>query len=416
MKKIIIAILSLTLAFSMTACDKTTAVKPEITTETTTAVSETDASDFEYTRKETSEDENGKFVSYYNDNTLSGNLLVRWEGYDTEGNLIWYDTYEYDEWENVIKESNFDGEGNLTSYMTSEYNADGKITSFVYYFGDGTVDNRTTYEYTENGDISKECYYAGKDTLNEYIVYTYNENDDITTCTYYDGEDNFTYGVEWKYDENRNTTEEISTDEDGYQVISSFEYDDNGNLKYSVTKDGEGVISDEYYYHENGDIDCEWYYEDGAVATIYTHLYDDEYVMQIDYYENEKPVRTELCDEEGFVLKEIVDFGSNYYLYKYNEGGYKSEVTFCNAVNDEVLWVSKYEYDENFRLIKDSCYFPESELQSYQTMEYDEYGNEIKRSVYNADGSLKIYREMQYDDYGNLISFKDYNADGTPVF
>ena len=413
MKKIIIAVLSLAIAVSMSGCNKTpeAAVGPE----TTTAVSETESiHDFEYTRKEISEDENGKTIAYYNENSLSGNLIVRWEGYDADGNLIWYDTYEYDEWENPVKESNFDGEGNLTSYAISEYNAEGKITLFVYYLGDGTVDNKTTYEYRENGDISKECYYIGEDTISEYVVYTYDENDNITDCTHYDEGDNVVYKTEWKYDENGNTTEEIATDEDGYQVISSFEYDDNGNIRYSITKDSEGVISDEVYYHENGDIDSEWYYDNGVVATVYTHLYDDEYVLQVDYYHNDKPVRTELCDEEGYVLKEIVDFGANYYLYKYGEDGYKSEGAFCNAVNDEVLWVNKYEYDEWGYCTKEECYV-DGKLTEYTTFEYDEYGNEIKSSVYGADGTLKTYRENEYDYYGNLISFKDYNAGRTPA-
>ena len=386
MKKIIIAILSLAIAVSMSGCNKTpeTGVGPE----TTTAVSETESiHDFEYTRKEISEHENGKTIAYYNENSLSGNLIVRWESYDADGNLIWYDTYEYDEWENIIKESNFDGEGNLTSYSTTEYNAEGKITSFVYYLGDGTVDNKTTYEYRENGDISKECYYIGEDTISEYVVYTYDENDNITDCTHYDEGDNVVYKTEWKYDENGNTTEEIATDEDGYQVISSFEYDDNGNIRYSITKDSEGVINDEFYYHENGDIDSEWYYDNGVVATVYTYLYDDEYALQVDYYHNDKPVRTELCDEEGYVLKEIVDFGSNYYLYKYGEDGYKSEGTFCNAVNDEVLWVNKYEYDEWGYCVKEECYV-DGKMTEYTTYEYDEYGNEIKSSVYGADGTL----------------------------
>lgn len=409
MKKIIIAIISFTLAFSMTACTKVT--KTDVTPETTTAVSETESiHDFEYTRKEIEKFEGGQYIGYY----CEDDQIIRWECYNTEGKLEWYDTYEYNDNGNCVKESYYNGEGKLSSYYISEYTDDDRISLYACYSGDDTLQNKTIYEYNKNGGLIKESRYLGENAvLDEYIVYTYNENGYETSIFYYDGKDNFLASREYEYDANGNTTEEIHTDEEGVKTIITYEYDENGELEYILTKDQNDVISEEKYY-KDGELDAEFYYTGGVLETVFTYLNNGDESYQIDHYENGKLTTIEICNEEGFTIKEIVDFGSNYYLYKYGEDGYKSEATFCNAVDDKVLWVSKYEYDEYGNCIKDEVYMND-ELTEYKTFEYDYMGNETKRSVYKPDGTLHTYRENVYDEYGNLIDFTDYYADGTPI-
>ena len=441
MKKIIIAVLALTLTFSMTGCYKLTELNLNEKTETTTTVIEgADVPDGVVITENKVDLGDGDYLMEELDER--GNLICN-RYYSADDTLQYYVTYEYNDMDLCTKEMHYDAEGNLDVYFEKEYNDKGLITKGSIHESDGRCSSYVTYEYDGNNNCIKEMNYDGTELLSYSVseynemnlitkteffnpdgsniytdIYEYDENGNLTREAYYNENKELTGECIYKYDDNGDIVSEIRTDENGEKNLVYYER--NGIYLVETWENEVGEILYKYEY-ENGVTKKEYFYKKGVLDYFEEHIEENGNHILIRTYVDETGTPTQSVTHNTHGYKEIeVYFDEtgevkDYYTYEYNGDWLVERCDYKNAAGD-TLWFNTYEYDENLRLIKDSCYFPESELQSYQTMEYDEYGNEIKRSVYNADGTLKTYREMKYDDYGNLISFKDYNADGTPIF
>ena len=130
---------------------------------------------------------------------------------------------------------------------------------------------------------------------------------------------------------------------------------------------------------------------------------------------------------------------SSYYIYVYDRNGDNIEYSYYNK-EGEILWniqtnyekkrvrsesksynrdslrsITKYEYDNNDQLIKNSVYNLDGELQSYWLYEYDKEGNMIKITHKNAKEDIIEMIKRQYDLNGNMTQSITYNGEGKEI-
>ncbi|NPV89424.1 MAG: tetratricopeptide repeat protein [Firmicutes bacterium] len=85
------------------------------------------------------------------------------------------------------------------------------------------------------------------------------------------------------------------------------------------------------------------------------------------------------------------------------------------SVGDEGAGNVIYEHDEKGRVIQESQYSSDGELEEYILFEYNSDGRTERNSGYSPDGSLKWYYTYQYDDNGNKIGYTHYDGAGNIV-
>ncbi len=191
----------------------------------------------------------------------SGNIR-RMNGYDENGNLLWYHIYSYDEKGNRSAVTSYDNQNQQTGHVDIEYDSEtkrsvgyhwsmntGKIgkTEVIYDEKGNTVIKKMDdgheihYEYDEQGNQTKEMHYDN-DILVEYSTMEYIDNLLIKKINY------SAQGV--------------------YEGYLTNEYNENGKLIKSAYYDANGTLYHYaiYSYDENGNMIGERYYNgDGTL-------------------------------------------------------------------------------------------------------------------------------------------------------
>lgn len=305
MKKILSAILAMTILFTLAACNIPQQTEDPTTEPTTEPVTEPAAPtlqepefdpNLEYTvpkitcirsdyiqddgepapvRKEYEYEDNKlvRISSYWNDVleyewTYDGSLdrVLTETRYDEDGTVSYRDVYEYDEQGNRVKGASFDGEEQNYTY-TYEYDDNGKLIKEAN-ITEGQQESATTYAYDAQGNLIEKIEYWGSA---EDVRYTYvydAQGNQIEEYKYDDGEE--IHRV-WSYDEAGNplTLDESYNGESSGQTV--FRYDDEGRLLDKVyCIDGEEYIEDTYTYDEQGRLT---YYANAG--DDYSFEYDD---------------------------------------------------------------------------------------------------------------------------------------------
>lgn len=111
---------------------------------------------------------------------------------DSEGNFTFYDVYEYDQDQHMIRDEEYDMNHCLVYAISYRYNDNGDEIWEGSYGADGQLESYTTTEYDEAGHILKRANYDSNETLRDYRVYTW--TDDFAACTYetFDAQGNVT--------------------------------------------------------------------------------------------------------------------------------------------------------------------------------------------------------------------------------
>ena len=138
----------------------------------------------------TSSDSNpvGSLIRSENTYNADGLLTKKVETY-SDGRMR-YDTYQYDQNGNCIREDNYGGGGNLTGYRLYEYNAAGLKSKWIYYDSEGKMTGYDTFSYNDAGKLIEQRSYSNDGKLHWRGVTYYDANGHRTGSESYDGDGN----------------------------------------------------------------------------------------------------------------------------------------------------------------------------------------------------------------------------------
>lgn len=107
--------------------------------------------------------------------------------YDKRNNLLKviyannnFNTFEYDAFNNLIKETHYNQESVITWKYEYLYNENHKIIKEYRYNGDVKLDWEHTYEYNTDGDLIISNYLSDSTESNVSYIYDFDENSNIT--------------------------------------------------------------------------------------------------------------------------------------------------------------------------------------------------------------------------------------------
>ena len=100
--------------------------------------------------------------------------------YNSNGRLIYKNTYKYDEKGNKIEENYYNSNGRLYSKTTYKYDEKGNKIEDYHYDEDGKFNYKYTYKYDEKGNIIEENHYDSNGRLDSKYTYEYDKNNNWT--------------------------------------------------------------------------------------------------------------------------------------------------------------------------------------------------------------------------------------------
>ena len=101
--------------------------------------------------------------------------------YNSNGSLIYKNTYKYDEKGNIIEENYYNSNGRLYSKTTYKYDEKGNMIEDNFYDSDdGSLIYKNTYKYDEKGNIIEENHYDSNGRLDSKYTYEYDKNNNWT--------------------------------------------------------------------------------------------------------------------------------------------------------------------------------------------------------------------------------------------
>ncbi len=258
-----------------------------------------------------------------------GNLLTRYTYEGEEGvSFVSKSDYAYDERGNRIAWFKYDRDGKLCSRGEREYDTSGNLIFEAYYEGDELI-IRDEYTYDGNGNELSHSLYGSDGLCGKWESEYDDDGNEIVVCSY-EGDGSLKYKIEREYDENGNYLGRCKYDEQGIPGLRTrYEYDENGNLAvyYEYNSDGELTTKIEYDIH--GNQTAIYTYSDGVLVHHHINVFDEN-ENPIEYYEySDGKLRTE-------ILREFNENGECTLICVYNGKGFLESRTTYDYV---------YEYD-----------------------------------------------------------------------
>ncbi len=130
------------------------------------------------------------------------------------------------------------------------YNEKGNKIEENYYNSNGSLIYKNTYKYDEKGNKIEENYYNSNGRLYSKTTYKYDEKGNMIEDNFYDSDDgSLIYKNTYKYDEKGNKIEEYHYDEDGkFNYKYTYKYDEKGNNIEKNNYDSNGRLDSKYTY------------------------------------------------------------------------------------------------------------------------------------------------------------------------
>ena len=101
--------------------------------------------------------------------------------YNSNGRLIYKNTYKYDEKGNIIEENYYNSNGRLYSKATYKYDEKGNMIEDNFYDSDnGSLIYKNTYKYDEKGNNIEKNNYDSNGRLDSKHTYEYDKNNNWT--------------------------------------------------------------------------------------------------------------------------------------------------------------------------------------------------------------------------------------------
>ena len=246
------------------------------------------------------------------------------------------------------------------------------------------------YEFDDEGNIYSDSYY----TINRQVdKYYYNKDGTLKTVTFYKDQDlwqDFTYF----YHGNGTLSLKLYETSWGDQKITTYKYDENGNLVYSESP------SEKVTYDKNGNIlSLERSYEK------LTYTYDEKGNLITEQLQDltdrgDHRLYSYTYDNEGRVLTKQTDMRK--YTYTYDQKGNLLTYTSCYP-SGKADFQTTFFYDEKEHRIETKTLYGDGSTK-ITTYERDEKGNMLSETIQQSGKTTKT--EYTYDEYGNVLTYK----------
>jgi len=244
-----------------------------------------------------------------------------------------------------------------------------------------------------------------------------NENDDVVKEDHFKEEELYK-SIETEYDNQGNATK-ITENEDGFETVSIYEFDEEGELLSSVTTTGNDEIEKVSTQVNNGE-KIQLFYRHGVYAEkivenqtedgeeILHYNADGELTKRIQEVAYKDQTHTSVFDETNVLQQLQIEF-------------------FDEA--DELI--EKRVFDENKKLISLEKFVVENELILSHSIQrkieggllelenkytYDAQENETQHQISSPEGKLIAVEEKKYDAQNRLIEKRFENLSGNPSF
>lgn len=301
-----------------------------------------------------------------------------------------------------------------------EYTYDDNGNMLTYY--SESRNNRMKYEYNDKGLLIKEItcdkwwepelwdVYIYDDNENLIREESYNSNGLSSTLTYTYDENGELSQKEFKatgqYADNAYYKEEYEISESDYHMKK---YDIDGELVdeeikyYFAFYDGKYLITDEYKQDE---YKYEYTYDDNGLLIMKLDNHSMNEVYPYTKYEYDSQNR--IVKETNYLGMEIKDW----YVYIYDDD---SQIVTINKMNHKNDGVTEYmesqtvkHYDD--KIISETCYLTDESLLNRKEYEYDSNGNVTKYTYDDGSERNKKIEIYEYDSKGNLLKITTYNG------
>lgn len=224
------------------ACSGTGNLKSKLKSETEVTI-ETEQTETQEMIETTAEVKSTEIIS----------IVTKKSSYDTtDGHLLNYQIYEYDNKGNVIKENWFNGDGELVDVYDYSYTYDskGNVAKMTLFLEDGSVLYWYEYEYDSEGNRTQEIQFYDVGVSAGYVIkYTYDSDRNMIQKKWERTDGSVVWWDDYAYDSEGNRISGVRVGVD--DVISEwyeYEYDAEGNLTKEIlfTEDGEPWYVTEY--------------------------------------------------------------------------------------------------------------------------------------------------------------------------
>ena len=306
----------------------------------------------------------------------------------------WY----YNDNDILIKETKVSGSDDSYEEVVKAYNEKGALSESVSYDKDGEEKHRETNTYDSDGNLIKtvsENYKKIYHTI-EYIYENGNKVKQIATA--YDDE-SYEGISEFFYDENNKLIKEISTEPNGTTTVT--EYQNDLIIKQQRTnKDGEIISGSEYQYDDKGNI----LQQDLLIVdqqSSYKYTYDEGGNQLTETYKkgNSTTVREKTYYENSNIMKSAIQ---KYYSHDGAEPEIQNEFYYTNRgdklktiiYSDGVIYTTDYTYDNAGDTVKIiDCWEREGgETTTITTTQtHDDYGNILTMTEAYNNGDVNEY-------------------------
>lgn len=311
-----------------------------------------------------------------------------------------------------------DGNGNVVQQTVYTHDASGRLTEYASTMGFGN--GRYTFTYDEDGNLLEEVTYLDevdgpnqKETMrNSYRwdiegnLVSYTQSWDGTEANHYE----YIYGMNGKM------TTMLSRNSKGVTTTRDRVYDSRGNIIRETIYTGSrssGETQYIYTYDAENRLTSETTYTDGKKTHEELRTYHPDGSMVMRMYQSTRHTEHYLFfyDEQGNLQEEAYYRDGaqiNSTIYAYDEHGQMVRKIFY--VGDEQKECYNYAYDDAGRQVMEEYLAQDAEYVTLST--YDEAGNLIVRTV-TANGETTETR-YTYDAHGNCIAYEEW-TDGELV-
>lgn len=90
-----------------------------------------------------------------------------------QNDVIWWKSYEYDQYGNQIMDTSYNPNGDVSSWQEYYYDQNGNETGYAAFYADGSMNVYAKFDYDENGNRISAAEYDGEGNLNWRKEYQY---------------------------------------------------------------------------------------------------------------------------------------------------------------------------------------------------------------------------------------------------
>ena len=166
---------------------------------------------------------------------------------DAQNDLVRYHLYRYDEQGRLIEDELYDRRDELQTRQEYEYNQEGQRTRWSVYNSDGALLSYTLYEYEDGLNVRSENYSPSGELL-DYFVYEYDSRDNRSTREWFRGDGSLEESREYEYRDGALVEERILRPNGSLKQRIEYRNNDMGNPVEVVYMDAGGTVQEQFAF------------------------------------------------------------------------------------------------------------------------------------------------------------------------